>query len=67
MLEEDLEVLTKTEDRWQWPYEIRELYVSNMYTHINDQITKDDSIKAEGNIWNWVDFCGFGHLIYDTY
>lgn len=67
MLEEDLEVLTKTEDRWQWPYEIRELYVSNVYTHIEEQITKDDSIKAEGNIWNWVDFCGFGHLVYDSY
>lgn len=58
---DDLEAMVETDDSCQWPKEIRELYVTDVFTHIN-------SDNAMGNVlWSWVDFCGIGHLIYDVY
>ena len=67
MLEEDLEVLIRSDDYYQWPYEIRELYVSDVYTNISEAFLSDDTVLSSGNVWNWVDFCGLGHLVYDVY
>lgn len=56
----DLEAMIETDDSCQWPKEIRELYVTDVYTHL----LPDNTGKI---LWNWVDFCGIGHLIYDVY
>ena len=53
--------MLETDDRYQWPVEIRELYVTDVFTNIEKEIT------SEVKLWSWVDFCGVGHLIYDVY
>lgn len=58
---DDLEAMIETDDRCQWPAEIRELYVTDVFTHID--IDNSSGIM----LWSWVDFCGIGHLIYDVY
>lgn len=57
----DLEAMIETDDSCQWPKEIRELYVTDVFT----QLEPEDS--SRDILWNWVDFCGIGHLIYDVY
>ena len=56
----DLEAMIETDDSCQWPKEIRELYVTDVFTHL----LPDNTGRI---LWNWVDFCGIGHLIYDVY
>ena len=56
----DLEAMVETDDSCQWPKEIRELYVTDVFTHLVPD-------NAGESLWNWVDFCGIGHLIYDVY
>lgn len=56
----DLEAMIETDDSCQWPKEIRELYVTDVFTHL----VPDNTGRI---LWNWVDFCGIGHLIYDVY
>lgn len=67
LLDDDIEALLDTDDSFQWPAEVRELYVTDVYTHIGDQITETESALGKGNVWNWVDFCGLGRLVYDVY
>lgn len=57
----DLEAMIETNDSCQWPAEIRELYVTDVFTQI------DQEKVSNGYLWNWVDFCGIGRLIYDVY
>ena len=58
---DDLEAMIETDDSCQWPKEIRELYVTDVFTHI-------DTDNSSGEVlWSWVDFCGIGHLLYDVY
>lgn len=57
----DLEAMIETDDSCQWPGEIRELYVTDVFSHIDSSDGKTDSL------WSWVDFCGIGHLVYDVY
>ncbi len=61
LLMDDLESMIVTDDSCQWPKEIRELYVTDVYTHIEG----DNS--TQNVLWNWVEFCGIGHLLYDVY
>lgn len=56
----DLEAMVETDDSCQWPKEIRELYVTDVFAHL----VPDNTGRI---LWNWVDFCGIGHLIYDVY
>ena len=56
----DLEAMIETDDSCQWPKEIRELYVTDVFTHL----LPDNTGRI---LWNWVYFCGIGHLIYDVY
>ena len=56
----DLEAMIETDDSCQWPKEIRELYVTDVFTHL----VPDNTGRI---LWNWVEFCGIGHLIYDVY
>lgn len=67
MMEDDIEALVGTEDYYQWPAEIRELYVTEVYTYISDIVKDDKTEIGIGNVWNWVDFCGLGRLVYDVY
>lgn len=59
----DLEAMIETDDSCKWPGEIRELYVTDVFSHI----ASDSLNGATDSIWSWVDFCGIGHLIYDVY
>lgn len=56
----DLEAMIETNDSCQWPREIKEIYVADVFTNIGNENDKEQ-------LWNWVDFCGIGHLIYDIY
>ena len=55
-----------------WPYNapvdvpeaIEKLFVSGVYSHIEQNV---DSNAIPFTTWSWVDFCGLGHIIYDTY
>lgn len=57
----DLEAMIETDDSCQWPKEIRELYVTDVFTQLEPEVSSGEIL------WNWVDFCGIGHLIYDVY
>ena len=67
MLIEDLEAMLQTDDNWQWPAEIRELYVTDVYTHLSETINTNLNAQMEEKVWNWVEFCGLGRLVYDIY
>ena len=67
MLEDDIEVLLDTDDRFQWPHEIRDIYVNDVYTFISENISNSNHALGLDNVWNWVDFCGLGRLVYDVY
>lgn len=66
-LEEDIEVFAGTDDVFQWPCEIRDLYVNDVFTNIHESVTVDDARVSQDNVWTWIDFCGLGRLIYDVY
>lgn len=63
----DLECLLETSDNQQWPTEIRDLYVSDIFTNIDRAIAEEETDNIGGKIWNWVDFCGLGRLVFDIY
>lgn len=58
---DDLEAMIETDDSCQWPQEVRELYVTDVFTNIETENT------TGCKLWSWVDFCGIGHLMYDVY
>lgn len=58
---DDLEAMIETDDSCQWPQEVRELYVTDVFTNIETENT------TGYKLWSWVDFCGIGHLMYDVY
>ena len=58
---DDLEAMLETDDSFQWPSEIRELYVTDVFTNI------DTESYSQDGLWSWVDFCGIGRLLYDVY
>lgn len=62
--EDDIEALIQTDDHCQWPYEIRELYVTDVFSQINDNVSEHDMSSVT---WNWVEFCGMGRMVYDVY
>ncbi|WP_031548894.1 UvrD-helicase domain-containing protein [Oribacterium sp. FC2011] len=61
ILMDDMEAMLETEDHFQWPIEIHELYVTDVFSNIEFE---NDIIR---DIWSWVDFCGVGRLVYDVY
>ena len=63
----DLECLLETSDNQQWPTEIRDLYVSDTFTNIDKAIAEEETDNIDGKVWNWVDFCGLGRLVFDVY
>ena len=56
---EDLEAIIQPESYADWPSTIEELYVTGVFTHYDTQ--------NRNRVWCWVDFCGLGHVYYDTY
>ena len=62
--EDDIEALIQTDDQCQWPYEIRELYVTDVFSQIDDNVSNKDMSSVT---WNWVEFCGMGRMVYDVY
>lgn len=62
--EDDIEALIQTDDKCQWPCEIRELYVTDVFSQITDNEMREDLSSVT---WNWVEFCGMGRMIYDVY
>lgn len=64
---DDLEAMIRIDDYSQYPAEIRDLYVSNIYTYINPELHSNQKLNIKDNVWMWVDFCGLGRLVYDCY
>lgn len=62
--EDDIEALIQTDDSCQWPYEIRELYVTDVFSQITENQHQTDLSSV---MWNWVEFCGMGRFLYDVY
>lgn len=56
---EDLEAVIQPEAYADWPSAIEELYVTGVFTHYDTE--------NRNRVWCWVDFCGLGHVYYDTY
>lgn len=55
----DLEAIIQPETYADWPAVIEELYVTGVFTHYDTETIN--------KVWCWVDFCGLGHVYYDTY
>ena len=56
---DDLEAIIQPEAYADWPSAIEELYVTGVFTHYDTE--------NRNRVWCWVDFCGLGHVYYDTY
>lgn len=66
-LGEDLQGILCTDDTRQWPAEIRELYVADVFTNIDERVTMDDRAVGSDCVWNWVAFYGMGRMVFDVY
>jgi len=62
--------LTK-DDYVELPSTITDLYVSGKFTHISTEnyLESNPEIKrlSPNGIWQWLEFMGIGHALYDTY
>lgn len=56
---DDLEAIIQPVSYADWPSVIEELYVTGVFTHYET--------GNRNRVWCWVDFCGLGHVYYDTY
>lgn len=67
----DLRKLLRVKSNVEYPAYIEDLFVESIYTYIagSESIAKYPEIIrfSKFGIWNWVNFNGLGHLIYDTY
>jgi superfamily I DNA/RNA helicase len=67
---EDLSALIKPNFPVDMPASIENLYVTSVYSYIASKDMQDNeniTTSSKKKVWNWVDFCGLGHLKYDTY